>query len=71
MFSLFAGFIAASFLIWLTSYLEYGSKKKSRQSHAEHEPHPHHPLPQRAGERAGTRIQENAWNVSTFFGLRH
>ena len=79
MFSLFAGFAAASFLIWLTAYLERGARStKGKHLPMEHNSHPHHNnehhhshIPgRRPGERAGARIHEGAWNVSTFFGLQ-
>jgi hypothetical protein len=63
MFSLFAGFVAASFLIWFSNIV--GGRRKG-----------FHPIPDQGPEaknksRNDSRIQESYWNVSTFFGLKN
>lgn len=61
MFSLFAGFFLATFLIWLTGFL-VREKKKSVHKDKKPKNNPNANCPQR---------QESPnWNVSTFFHLR-
>jgi hypothetical protein len=64
MFSLFAGFIAASVLIWVSNVLETRKKRQLYSRIVPVDPD------NKTKSHQENRIQESYLNVSTFFGLR-
>lgn len=60
MFSLFSGFILATFLIWLTGFI-VGDNKKNVHKEKKTKDHPNTKCPRRE--------ETHSWNVSTFFRL--
>jgi hypothetical protein len=65
MFSLFAGFIAASFLIWVSTLIGKERHPKSEYKAVDHDPD------NKQKSKSDGRMQESYWNVSTFFGLKN
>lgn len=65
MFSLFAGFVAASFLIWVSNLVGVRRQSKGFSKVPDHAPD------NKGKSRNDSRIQESYWNVSTFFGLKN
>lgn len=67
MFSLFSGFLAAAFLIWISNTVGAAG----RPSRGEHKAVDHDPENKPKSQSGDGRMQESYWNVNTFFGLKN